>query len=168
MADKVIVMSDAMVQQIGTSREIHETPRNRFVADFIGNNNMFKGVIQSRSGSMVFVQANDQLYYIRVPEYIRQVPIGQEAHFSVRADLMHTGDHPDMANKVRGSYVATEFLGTLETDVFEIEPGHFVHVEQHRKLSDTSYQIGEMETLSFTADSGMLLEEARKPEDLDL
>ncbi|MEE1556418.1 MAG: ABC transporter ATP-binding protein, partial [Alphaproteobacteria bacterium] len=55
MADKVIVMSDAMVQQIGSSREIHENPRNRFVADFIGNNNMFKGTIKSRSGSMIFV-----------------------------------------------------------------------------------------------------------------
>ena len=30
-------MSDAMVQQIGTSREIHENPRNRFVASFIGS-----------------------------------------------------------------------------------------------------------------------------------
>ena len=167
MADKVIVMSDAMVQQIGSSREIHENPRNRFVADFIGNNNMFKGTIKSRSGSMVFVEAEQQLYYIRVPEHIRQVSVGQEVHFSVRADLMHTGDNPDMANKVVGSYVATEFLGTLETDVFELEPGQFVHVEQHRKLSDSTYKIGEQETLCFAADSGMLLERTRRPEDLD-
>ncbi|MDP6687874.1 MAG: ABC transporter ATP-binding protein [Alphaproteobacteria bacterium] len=165
MADKVIVMSDAMVQQIGSSREIHENPRNRFVADFIGNNNIFNGTIRSRSGSMVFVEADDQLYYIRVPEHIRQVPIGQKAHFSVRADLMHTGDNPDMANKVVGSYVATEFLGTLETDVFEIGPGHFVHVEQHRHLSDSSYKVGARETLCFAADSGMLLEETRRPDD---
>jgi ABC-type Fe3+/spermidine/putrescine transport system ATPase subunit len=166
MADKVIVMSDAMVQQIGTSREIHENPRNQFVADFIGNNNMFKGTIRSRSGSMVFVEAGEQLYYIRVPDHIRQVTVGREVHFSVRADLMHTGDNPEMANKVRGSYVATEFLGTLETDVFEVGPNHFVHVEQHRHLSDTSYKVGEMETLCFTADSGMLLAENRRPEDV--
>jgi ABC-type Fe3+/spermidine/putrescine transport system ATPase subunit len=166
MADKVIVMSDAMVQQIGSSREIHENPRNRFVADFIGNNNMFKGIIRSRSGSMVFVEAGEQLYYVRVPEHIRQVPIGQEAHFSVRADLMHTGDNPAMANKVMASYVATEFLGTLETDVFEVEPGHFIHVEQHRHLSDSTYRVGERETLCFAANSGMLLEETRRPEDV--
>jgi spermidine/putrescine transport system ATP-binding protein len=166
MADKVIVMSDAMVQQIGTSREIHENPRNQFVADFIGNNNMFKGVIRSRSGSMVFIEAGEQLYYIRVPEHIRQVSIGQEAHFSVRADLMNTGDNPEMANKVEGTYVATEFLGTLETDVFEISPGHFVHVEQHRHLSDTTYRVGEREILCFAADSGMLLEKNQRPEDL--
>jgi spermidine/putrescine transport system ATP-binding protein len=167
MADKVIVMSDAMVQQVGTSREIHENPRNRFVADFIGNNNIFKGTIRSRSGSMVFIEAGEQLYYVRVPEHIRQVPIGQEAHFSVRADLMHTGDNPEMANKVVGSYVATEFLGTLETDVFEIGPSHFIHVEQHRHLSDTSYQVGARETLCFAANSGMLLEETRRPVEVD-
>ena len=165
MADKVIVMSDAMVQQIGTSREIHENPRNRFVADFIGNNNIFNGVIRSRSGSMAFIEVGHQLYYIRVPEQIRQVPVGQEASFSVRADLMHTGDNPEMANKIEGAYVATEFLGTLETDVFEVSSGHFIHVEQHRHLSNSTFQVGEMETLCFAADSGMLLEETRRPED---
>jgi ABC-type Fe3+/spermidine/putrescine transport system ATPase subunit len=159
-------MSDAMVQQIGSSRDIHESPRNRFVAEFIGNNNMFKGVIRSRSGSMVFIEAGEQLYYVRVPDHIRQVPIGQEAHFSVRADLMSTGDKPEMANKFSGAYVATEFLGTLETDVFEVAPGHFIHVEQHRHLSETSYRVGERETLCFAANSGILLEKTRRPEDV--
>ncbi len=42
LADKVIVMSDAVIQQIGTSREVHETPRTKFVAEFIGNNNLFQ------------------------------------------------------------------------------------------------------------------------------
>ena len=100
-----------------------------------------------------------------MPEHIRQVPAGQEASFSVRADLMHTGDNIEMANKIEGTYVATEFLGTLETDVFEVSSGHFVHVEQHRHLSNSTYQVGEIETLCFAADSGMLLEETRRPED---
>ena len=59
MADKVIVMSDAIIQQTGTSREIYEAPRTRFVAGFIGNNNVFEGTIQSRSGSIVFVESDD-------------------------------------------------------------------------------------------------------------
>ena len=43
------------VQQIGSSREIHENPRTKFVAEFIGNNNLFPGVVRSRSGSIVIV-----------------------------------------------------------------------------------------------------------------
>ncbi len=158
MADKVVVMSDALVQQIGTSREVHESPRTKFVAEFIGNNNIFKGTIKSQSGLIVFVQSDRGLYYVRLPEDVARVRLGEEAYFSVRADLMHTGNRSSMANRIRGTYIATEFLGTLETDIFEIAPGHFVKVEQHRKLSDHVYSEGEEETICWTAESAILLD----------
>ena len=39
---------------------------------------------------------------------------------------------------VKGTYVTAEFLSSLEIDVFEVAPGHFVHVEQHRSGIDRS------------------------------
>ncbi len=158
MADKVIVMSDSVIQQIGTSREIHEYPRTKFVAEFIGNNNLFPGVIKSRSGSIIFVEFNDHLLYVKAPEELRDVEVGREIYFSVRADLMHAGDHPDMANRIEGSYVTTEFMGTLETDVFEVAPGIYVHVEQHRKVTDHVYSMGDRETICWAAEAGVILE----------
>ena len=157
MADKVIVMSDAVVQQIGTSREIYEHPRTKFVAEFIGNNNLVPGVVRSHSGSMVFVESFGQVFYVRAPDGGETAPVGREAWFSVRADLMFTGERPELANHVGGAYVTTEFLGSLETDVFEIAPGHYVHVEQHRSASDRSYDLGERETISWAANAGVLL-----------
>ena len=59
LADKVIVMSDAVVQQVGTSREVHENPQTKFVAEFIGSNNLFQGRIRSRSGSIVLSRRSD-------------------------------------------------------------------------------------------------------------
>ena len=158
MADKVIVISDAVIQQTGTSREIYENPRTRFVAEFIGNNNLFSGKIASRSGSIVFVEADDNLFYVKVPEHIRQVAVGRQANFAVRADLMHAGDHPEMANRIEGRYITTEFRGSLETDVFEVGSGLFVHVEQHRSISDRVYQMGDREIICWPADGGVLLE----------
>jgi len=158
MADMVVVMSDAMVQQIGPSREIHENPRTKFVAEFIGNNNLFSGRIKSQAGSIVFVESEEGLFYVRRPKDIARVRINQDVHFSVRADLMHTGHHPDMANQIEGAYITTEFLGTLETDVFEVAAGHYVKVEQHRKLSDRVYGAGETETISWTAEAASLLD----------
>jgi ABC-type Fe3+/spermidine/putrescine transport system ATPase subunit len=159
MADKVIVMSDALIQQTGTSREIYESPRTSFVASFIGNNNLFKGVVKSRSGSIVLVEAFGKIFYVRVPEYIATVQLDRETHFSVRADLMHTGDHPDMANRIEGEYVTTEFKGSLETDVFEVAPDFYVHVEQHRGTVDRVYEPGEREIVCWPADGGVLLEQ---------
>jgi spermidine/putrescine transport system ATP-binding protein len=168
LADKVIVMSDAVIQQIGTSREVHENPRTKFVAEFIGNNNLFQGRIRSRSGSIVFVETLGQLLYVKVPPAVRHVPIGKDVWFSVRADLMNTGEKQDMANRVEGKYIASEFFGSLETDVFEVAPGQYVHVEQHRHAQDQVYKMGERETLCWHADSGVLLEDSRRPESLDV
>jgi ABC-type Fe3+/spermidine/putrescine transport system ATPase subunit len=167
LADKVIVMSDAVVQQIGTSREVHENPRTKFVAEFIGNNNLFHGTIRSRSGSFVFIESLGQLLYVKVPDFVRHVPVGREAWFSVRADLMHTGEEVNMANRVEGRYIASEFLGSLETDVFEVAPGHYVHVEQHRHLQDRTYKMGDREVLCWHANSGVLLADSRRPDSLD-
>ncbi len=43
MSDKVVVMADGEIQQIGTPEEIYNEPANLFVADFIGESNIFKG-----------------------------------------------------------------------------------------------------------------------------
>lgn len=43
MSDKIVVMSDGMIQQIGTPEEIYNEPKNVFVADFIGESNIFNG-----------------------------------------------------------------------------------------------------------------------------
>ena len=43
MSDKIVVMSDGMIQQTGTPEEIYNEPENAFVADFIGESNIFEG-----------------------------------------------------------------------------------------------------------------------------
>ena len=43
MSDKIVVMSDGRIQQIGTPEEIYNEPKNAFVADFIGESNIFEG-----------------------------------------------------------------------------------------------------------------------------
>nr|WP_294493124.1 ABC transporter ATP-binding protein [uncultured Mediterraneibacter sp.] len=43
MSDKVVVMSDGMIQQVGTPEEVYNEPGNAFVADFIGESNIFEG-----------------------------------------------------------------------------------------------------------------------------
>lgn len=45
MSDTIIVMSDGCIQQIGTPEDIYNEPKNAFVADFIGESNIFTGVM---------------------------------------------------------------------------------------------------------------------------
>ena len=45
MSDKVVVVADGMIQQVGTPEEIYNEPANLFVADFIGESNIFEGKV---------------------------------------------------------------------------------------------------------------------------
>ncbi len=50
MSDRVAVMSDGKVQQVGTPADIYERPENHFVADFIGETNFFDVKVESVNG----------------------------------------------------------------------------------------------------------------------
>ena len=56
MGDRVAVMCAGRLQQVGSPREIHDAPANRFVAGFVGSPamNFFRGTIGQRDGRLVF------------------------------------------------------------------------------------------------------------------
>ena len=55
MSNRIAVMSAGRVQQIGTPRDIYETPLNRFVADFIGETNLIEVEVAAMSGDQAQV-----------------------------------------------------------------------------------------------------------------
>lgn len=48
MSDKIVVMSEGKMQQIGTPEDIYNEPINAFVADFIGDSNIFNGIMTGK------------------------------------------------------------------------------------------------------------------------
>lgn len=63
MSDKIVVMADGEIQQVGTPEEIYNEPANVFVADFIGESNIFNGVMgdkfQASFAGSVFTCVDD-------------------------------------------------------------------------------------------------------------
>jgi putrescine transport system ATP-binding protein len=64
MADRIAVMKDGEFLQLGTPTEIYEHPQTRFIADFIGNVNMFDGRLVTDEPDHCEVQAADALFHI--------------------------------------------------------------------------------------------------------
>ena len=46
MADRVVIMSDGVIEQVGSAREIYRAPASRFVAEFVGRNNILSGTVK--------------------------------------------------------------------------------------------------------------------------
>jgi iron(III) transport system ATP-binding protein len=56
VSDRIVVMHSARIVQDGTPRDLYERPANRFIADFIGNANLFSATLQRRDGAMAQIQ----------------------------------------------------------------------------------------------------------------
>jgi iron(III) transport system ATP-binding protein len=57
LSHEIAVMNDGFVVQVGTPRQIYETPRNQFVADFVGTTNFIGGTVVSVGGGHCVVSS---------------------------------------------------------------------------------------------------------------
>jgi spermidine/putrescine transport system ATP-binding protein len=58
MADRVVIMSRGRIAQIGAPKDIYRAPDNRFVAEFVGRNNIISGKVKSSSGKSVIISGS--------------------------------------------------------------------------------------------------------------
>lgn len=92
MSDRIAVMDEGRVQQIGTPRQIYEHPNNRFVADFIGETNFIDATVQAIDE---FVTLDIGGVEVLGTADNRSLAIGQEVTLTIRpekVDLYPTGE----------------------------------------------------------------------------
>jgi putative spermidine/putrescine transport system ATP-binding protein len=53
LSDRIVVLADGRLQQVGAPEEVYLKPKNRFVADFLGTANFLDGILENRGGSLV-------------------------------------------------------------------------------------------------------------------
>ena len=83
MADRIAVMSHGQFLQVGHPTEIYETPSCKFVADFIGNVNLFKGTVEVDERDHVIVASPECRHYI---SHGITGTTGMEVHVAIRPE----------------------------------------------------------------------------------
>jgi putrescine transport system ATP-binding protein len=163
MADRIGIMHQGKLVQVGTPAEIYEAPRTRWVAEFIGEVNLFEGNVATFSGGTASIDT----------------PAGR---FAVRADAARIGDKVSVAvrpekvrivreaqqetplgavNSLRGTIADIAYLGDLSVYKVRLESGMLVKAS----VANTDRQAagllsrGEAASLSFAPDAGVLIGE---------
>jgi len=127
MADRIAVMSDGKVLQVGAPDDIYERPTSRFVADFIGETNFLDGrikaldgrlaAVETRGGAVVWGELRDA-----------DLAVGEPAALAVRPEKLSIDraeeddgpPHADHETRLHGVISAAHYLGTdarYEVDV---------------------------------------------------
>ena len=110
MADRIAVMSMGRIEQIGDSRSIYRRPVNRFVADFIGETNIFAGTLAAVDGGVGRVDTPLGQFRALVGE--TPVQVGQAVEVMVRPESLRFGTHTE--NTVATKVARMTYLGEVE------------------------------------------------------
>jgi ABC-type Fe3+/spermidine/putrescine transport system ATPase subunit len=117
MADRIVVMNDARIQQVADPLTIATRPENQLVARFMGDNNIIHGKVVERDGNRFVVEDEWKVRAsVRTADGAGPA-VGEEASVSVRAAAVElaeggaSGDKPD--NSADCEIVFVEFLGDL-------------------------------------------------------
>src|SRR5262249_22594526 len=114
MSDRIAVMNDGAVDQLGTPREIYEHPRTRFVAGFIGTSNLLTGAVARVDGAgraVIEVSHDEQ---ILVPAGETGAVAGGQLELTVRPEKIDLlgGPPPPGGCALRGTVAEVVYLGT--------------------------------------------------------
>lgn len=72
MSDRLALMKDGEIEQIGTPRELYDHPASRFVATFVGDTNLFDGpVVETNADGLAFVDADGFRFAVNAPGFTR-------------------------------------------------------------------------------------------------
>ena len=135
MADRMAVLTRGTIGQIGTPEQIYRHPRSAYVANFIGETNIFSGeVVETRSGfAMVKTDAGPIAGRITDPEWTPSP--GETVRLSIRPEAwrLHkeAGDNPVSGKIVERAYLGQRIQYWIETaigrqQIVEMNP-HILH-----------------------------------------
>jgi len=111
MSDRIMVMENGHIKQIGTPQEIYNRPVDRFVANFIGETNLIEGTIQEINDEDIKVKtANGHIFTGRKQQSSPTLThmIGDKVFISIRPESIHLGVGD---NTLTGKITFVEFTG---------------------------------------------------------
>ena len=140
LADRIVVMHKGRVEQVDTPFELYANPATLFVADFIGQANVIRGVVAATPATLLPVSCYGHNYQVRfLPD--RTYTDGSGVSLVVRPESLRLG--PPDEKLLSGMVQLRTFVGDrLEYEV-SLPDGNILHVEEPYMVGMPMYNEGD-------------------------
>jgi ABC-type Fe3+/spermidine/putrescine transport system ATPase subunit len=110
MSTQIAVMNHGGIVQLGTPRDIYETPRTTFVAQFIGASNLIAGSVDAQKGGSTIVTT--RIGTVRSSRET-EARIGDPVRISIRPESLELtdGSSPAGTNRLTGQVLTSSYVG---------------------------------------------------------
>lgn len=130
MSDRIVVMNKGRIEQVGTAHEIYERPQTKFVAQFIGETNLFEDVeILEKNGNDYVVAIGSEKVST---DSMKDFKPGEKVHISIRPENMKLSRTPmEGRESIAVTYDSNIYVGNISKFV--------VFTDQGRRLTASEF-----------------------------
>jgi len=130
VADRIAIIADGEMIEVGTARNIYEHPIKRFTADFVGENNILDGTLAAVEKSKATIDLG--FGQVDVPVDNGTATKGATASFSIRSELLELfpteGNLPNGIQALNGTYDEAVYLGLTISHMVSLPNGETINV----------------------------------------
>ena len=144
LSDRIVVMNEGRIQQIGTPKEIYEFPETKFVSDFIGVSNFFQGLYVEDMKDYSKMEVAKEVHVFSKKATLSR---GEKCFISIRPEkivVLRKKDH-SYENSLNGTIINIVYLGMITHYYVKTEFGEIVKIFRQNKGEEENgkYEIGE-------------------------
>ena len=136
VADKIAVMRDGHIAQVGTPEEVYRHPRSKHVAEFIGATNFLSAEVDSvvhddhRGYSVRAISSAGEIFQGYVTEPGWKPEAGDSVVVSVRPEALRFDDSGDVINQVYGKVIERVYQGATIQYLVQSDDGVYIQVSE--------------------------------------
>ncbi|MFB6149180.1 MAG: ABC transporter ATP-binding protein, partial [Halobacteriales archaeon] len=151
LSDRLAVMRDGKIEQVGTPEEIYREPATEFVADFIGDTNLFDGRATKRNGTTTVEVGGDDGFSFDTQTTID----GDEVTVSIRPEEFYLESDGD---GIRAQVVERYFQGERTDYVVEPADDELPSIEVTEAGQEAQFKQGDEVRMHFDNDSPVIFQ----------
>jgi putrescine transport system ATP-binding protein len=167
MADRIGVMDNGRLEQVATPRRLYEAPNSRWVAEFVGDVNLFEGQAEPGEGGRLSIVTKDAgTIIVAAPPNPLTKPLVSVAVRPEKVKLSRRGPASDAINahainRLEGIVTDVSYLGGFTTYKVKLDTGAVVRssMANTARLDIDAYNATQRVVAWFTPDDGVVLEQ---------
>src|SRR5215467_1508789 len=157
MSDRIAVINGGRIQQIGGARDVYERPVNAFVADFIGQSNIFKGAVESSDGQFYSIRLGAHKVGARAPAGSSSKELGESVSIMVRPERIQIVS-PGADLGLPGKIQSQVYLGESTRTTVRLDDGTEIQVvEQNNEVEGSGFASGSDVAVRWEPGNAVLL-----------
>ncbi|CAN7604760.1 ABC transporter ATP-binding protein [Phyllobacterium sp. LjRoot231] len=161
MADRIAVMDKGKVMQVATPAEVYEAPNSKFVADFIGNVNMFEGTAAAVANGKIDIAVAPENLTIRT-DALKSCTVGQPVGFAIRPEkirLSRNAPADPSINAAYGEMWDIAYFGDMTVFHVKLASGRIIKAASLNAVRTVEDPLGYDDNvwIDFDTDAGIVL-----------